>query len=188
MLISNGPSSIAWARTDHLSLPMPLALPVLSTITTIAGPFVMVVVAKAGIDARGKAISFLAPYIRYLLTLLPFTILILSAIYGVRSNLFACSLDTHWSNLYSAKDESIRVIEQTLRCCGLNSIRDRPWPFPARDVDVTACERTLGYTVRCRDPWQRQEQIAAGLVFLASLLNWIVLVRVHRYMMPFKFD
>lgn len=167
---------------------MPLALPVLSTITAIAGPLVMVVVAKETVNARGKAILFLAPYIRYLLTLLPFTILILSIIYGVQSNLLACGLDTHWSNLYSAKDDSIRVIEQSLRCCGLNSLRDRPWPFPARGVDATACERTLGYTVRCRDPWQRQEQIVAGLVFLASVLNWIVLVRAHRNMLFVEFS
>lgn len=79
--------------------------------------------------------------------------------------------------MFQRKDESgIRAIQTGLQCCGLNSRRDRAWPFPSHDVDARACERTLGYTSRCADRWQRQEAVAASLIVLASLLNWILLV------------
>lgn len=122
--------------------------------------------------------AVLLPYVRYLLPLLPFTMLIISTIYGVPSDLFFCGLESHWSHLFRAKDDqAIRTIENSLRCCGLNSLHDRAWPFPSQNhqVDVRACERTLGYTSRCADPWRRQQQIAAGMIVLASLFNWILL-------------
>jgi hypothetical protein len=157
---------------------MPLAIPILNTFTVIFGPLVMAFMARLGLNARTATMAFLAPGVRYLFPLLPFALLILSAIYAVPSDLLACGLESQWSRLFRAKDENaIRTIEQGLRCCGFNSLHDRAWPFPSHDVDARACERTLGYTVRCVDPWRRQQQVNAGLVVLASLLNWLLLVR-----------
>ncbi|OAG38000.1 hypothetical protein AYO21_07722 [Fonsecaea monophora] len=127
--------------------------------------------------ARKRTLTFVAPYLRYFLPFLPFALFILSLIYAVPSDLLSCSIESQWVSLFRAKNEdAVRGIENALRCCGFNSLHDRAWPFPSHDVDVTACERTLGYTRRCVDPWRNQEQVAAGLLALASLFNWILLV------------
>jgi hypothetical protein len=140
----------------------------------------MASLARLGTNARKNAYLFLvAPYIRYALPLLPFTLLILSFIYGVPSDLLSCILQDQWSRLFRIKDENaIRTIEQNLRCCGLNSPQHMAWPFPSRDVDVRACERTLGYTTPCIQQWRKDQQVVAGLIALASLFNWLLLVRV----------
>ena len=128
-------------------------------------------------NARKNHLSLAAPYIHYLLPLLPFSLFVLSFIYGAPSDLLECSLEGHWSHLFRVKDENaIRTIEHALRCCGLNSPRDRAWPFPSHDVDVGACERMLGYTTPCMQPLRRQEQVAAGLIALASIFNFVLLV------------
>ncbi|EXJ65832.1 uncharacterized protein A1O5_11073, partial [Cladophialophora psammophila CBS 110553] len=94
--------------------------------------------------------------------------------YAVPSDILSCGLESQWTRLFRAKNEdAVRGIENAFRCCGFNSLHDRAWPFPSQDVDVRACERSLGYTRRCVDPWRNQEQVAAGLVALADLLNWI---------------
>ncbi|EXJ61104.1 hypothetical protein A1O7_05257, partial [Cladophialophora yegresii CBS 114405] len=101
----------------------------------------------------------------------------LSSIYAVPSDLLSCGLERQWSHLFRAKNENaVRTIEQGLRCCGFNSLHDRAWPFPSHDVDVRACERTIGYTSRCVGPWRQQQQVIAGLVVVASLFNWLLLV------------
>lgn len=131
------------------------------------------------VNARKDAVAFPTSFIRYLLPLLPFTILILSLVEAWPSQFAACGLETHWSHLFRTKNEfAIRTIEQGLQCCGLNSLVDRAFPFPSatHGIDAAACERTLGYTRRCLEPWRRQEAVAAGLVALASLFSWIVLV------------
>ncbi|OAL36565.1 hypothetical protein AYO20_04181 [Fonsecaea nubica] len=127
--------------------------------------------------ARKRTLTLVAPYLRYFLPFLPFALFILSLIYAVPSDLLSCSIESQWVSLFRAKNEdAVRGIENALRCCGFNSLHDRAWPFPSHDVDVTACERTLGYTRRCVDPWRNREQVAAGLLALASLFNWILLV------------
>ncbi|OQV07814.1 hypothetical protein CLAIMM_12187 [Cladophialophora immunda] len=174
-------SAISWARITYLSLPFPLAFPVLSTITALIGPFAMAFAAKA----KTRTLAILAPYFRYFLPFLPFAIFILSLVYGVPSDIMSCSLESQWTNLFRAKNEdAVRGIENALRCCGFNSLQDRAWPFPSHDVDVRACERTLGYTRRCVDPWRNQEQVAVGLIAVASLFNWILLHLVDMAAQP----
>ncbi|KIW79213.1 hypothetical protein Z517_05825 [Fonsecaea pedrosoi CBS 271.37] len=174
-------SAISWARIVHLSLPCPLTLPVLSTLTTLVGPVIM----AFAVRTRKRTLTLVAPYLRYFLPFLPFALFILSLIYAVPSDLLSCSIESQWVSLFRAKNEdAVRGIENALRCCGFNSLHDRAWPFPSHDVDVTACERTLGYTRRCVDPWRNQEQVAAGLLALASLFNWILLHLVDAAAQP----
>ncbi|KAI1615548.1 hypothetical protein EDD36DRAFT_191295 [Exophiala viscosa] len=86
-------------------------------------------------------------------------------------------MGSQWRSMFQQKDDAgIRAIQSGLQCCGLNSLYDRAWPFPSREVDARACERTLRYTSRCADRWQRQQAVAASLIVLASLLNWILLI------------
>lgn len=167
---------IAWARITRLSLPCPLAFPITNIVTTLAGPALIVFFAQTAVSKK-KISAVLVSYLRYFLTLLPFTLLILALVYTIQSDMLSCSMESRWMHLFRAKDEnSIRTIQSGLRCCGFNSLHDRAWPFPGRDVDSRACEVTFGYTRRCADVWQSQESTAAGLIALAGFLNWILLV------------
>jgi hypothetical protein len=121
---------------------------------------------------------FILPTIwAYIFSLLPFILIVLSTVFCVPTSLFRCSLDSQWQHLFQIKDDqAIRAIQDTLRCCGLNSMRDRAWPFPSNSTDARACERTQGRNIRCLDPWRRQESIAAGMVGLANFSSLALVV------------
>jgi hypothetical protein len=164
---------LAWARTARWSLPISLVLPILSLFIALAGPLTTLVLAR--VDSR--IINLVKPHVRYVLPFAPAIFLILAMVYGLPSTLLSCELESQWTSLFRQKNaQAIRIIENELHCCGFNSIHDRAWPFPSREVDVRACERDLGYVQPCIGPWRRQEQIAAGLVFTANFFTWIVLV------------
>ena len=122
--------------------------------------------------------GFFLPHVSaHLFTMLPLVLIVLSFVFGVPTPLLTCSLESRWQHLFRIKDDrAIRAIQDTLRCCGLNSIRDRAWPFPSNGVDARACETTQGWNIRCLDPWRRQEATAAGMVGLANLSTWTLVV------------
>ena len=162
------------------SLPIPLALPILNIAVSLVSPFLVPILRRINSQVKKGIWSFLFSYGRYFTTLVPFVLFILAAVYGTPSDMVSCGMESQWSHMFRRKDDqAIRAIQNGLHCCGYNSLRDRAWPFPSRDVDVTACETTQGYTIRCADVWQRQDSTAATLVALASFLNWILLVRHH---------
>ena len=149
-----------------MNIAVPLILPVVM-------PFARSLTArvKKGIWA------FLLPYAWYFTGLIPVILLVLATMYGAPSDMSRCVMESQWRRMFQRKDDAgIRAIQSGLQCCGLNSLHDRAWPFPSREVDARACERTLGYTSRCVDGWQREQAVAASLIALASLLNWILMV------------
>ncbi|KEY72983.1 hypothetical protein S7711_04654 [Stachybotrys chartarum IBT 7711] len=74
-----------------------------------------------------------------------------------------CLLSTSWQKLFSAHDvDAIRQIQDSLECCGFNSVRDRPWPFPNHH-GANACTETYGRTTPCIGPWSLALQRHAGL-------------------------
>lgn len=113
----------------------------------------------------------------YLFSVLPIVLIVLSTVFGIPTSLFTCGLENRWQHLFRIKDDqAIRAIQDTLRCCGLNSVRDRAWPFPSNSVDARACERTQGWNIRCLDPWQRQESAVAGMVGLSNFSSLALVV------------
>ncbi|KIX03976.1 uncharacterized protein Z518_07529 [Rhinocladiella mackenziei CBS 650.93] len=175
-IISITLSAIAWSKIVTLSLPAPLSLPVFNTLIPIVAPILTPLAARFAIGARKTAATLLLPYLRELWMSIPLILFVLATVYAAPSDLLSCGMQTRWGHLFQNKDEQgIRAIQTALCCCGFNSLHDRAWPFPSRDVDAGACERTQGYTIRCADPWQRQESTAAALTALSSVLNWILL-------------
>ncbi|POR32420.1 Uncharacterized protein TPAR_07374 [Tolypocladium paradoxum] len=76
-----------------------------------------------------------------------------------------CLLETTWQRLFSAHDaNSIRRIQDTFNCCGFNTVRDRPWPFPSQQTS-RGCPETYGRDTACAGPWQMTLQRNSGLEF-----------------------
>ncbi|KIV86173.1 hypothetical protein PV11_01803 [Exophiala sideris] len=169
-------SIIAWCTTTRYSLPLPLALPVINVAMPLALPALVVVTRRLTAHVKKGVSAFLLPYAWYFTSLMAVILFVLATMYGTPSDMSRCGTEAQWRRMFQRKDDAgIRAIQSGLQCCGLNSLHDRAWPFPSRKVDARACERTLGYTSRCADRWQRQEAVAAGLIALASLLNWTLL-------------
>lgn len=64
--------------------------------------------------------------------------------------------------MFRAKDaKSVRLIQDTLDCCGLNSVRDRAYPFG----QPSTCPETYGRDRSCREAWTGVMQTTAGVDF-----------------------
>lgn len=168
---------IVWTKTLGLSLPLPLFIPVMNTLFPLLAGVTAVVV--QGIRARlhDYRIRTLLYLMKHSALILPLILLALSTQYASPSQLLSCAMETEWARRFQEKDDrAIRTIENSLHCCGFNSLHDRAWPFPSRGVGANACEISLGYTRRCADPWRQQEQAAATMVILAGVLNYLLVV------------
>jgi hypothetical protein len=77
----------------------------------------------------------------------------------------SCHLATSWQRLFAAKDgPAIRRIQDALECCGLNSVRDRAWPFPeGRSGNAGRCVERFDRHIACAGPWGHEAARNAGL-------------------------
>jgi hypothetical protein len=95
----------------------------------------------------------------------------------VPNEILSCSLENAWSRMWMTHDAAgIRAIEETLKCCGFRSVKDRPWPFPRGQApDLGTCRSRMGYSVPCEGPWRAQMQSSAGgefaIVVIVSLMQ-----------------
>ncbi|KAL6855284.1 hypothetical protein ACO1O0_006424 [Amphichorda felina] len=109
----------------------------------------------------------------------------------------SCILEGRWAESYRTHDaDAIRTVQDALSCCGLNSLRDRAYPFQ-RDGAPSTCAETYGRDAACRDPWARAMRtnagvdlgvvLAVGLLQILGLLmmregkNWWTAWRVGRW-------
>jgi len=81
-----------------------------------------------------------------------------------------CELGDKWMRLFMAKDaRAIRAIQDTFECCGLNSVKDRAFPFG----QPSTCAITYGRSNSCFGEWRKAEQINAGLLFLVAVIVFV---------------
>ncbi|KAL3420160.1 hypothetical protein PVAG01_08659 [Phlyctema vagabunda] len=85
-----------------------------------------------------------------------------------------CGLDSKWQKLWREKDARvIQAIQDKFECCGLNSLKDRSWPF------TSAVSCTESYPSRkhsCLGEWRRAQQTTAGLLLLVALVVFMLKV------------
>ena len=87
-----------------------------------------------------------------------------------------CGLETRWAQLFRAKNENaIKAIQDSLSCCGFNSVKDRGWPFPP--AKATACVDIFQRNTSCAGVWREAEQITAGLLLLVAIVCFLIKVR-----------
>jgi hypothetical protein len=103
--------------------------------------------------SSSSGIAQLAPLILQVLQALVTTILATLLLdRAVPSEMMGCMLDKKWMSMFRAHDAgSIRRIQDAFDCCGLNSIRDRAYPFPG--IAPSNCAETYGRRSACREPW-----------------------------------
>ena len=88
-----------------------------------------------------------------------------------------CRLEVRWSWLFSEKmTDEIRRIQDRHQCCGLNSVRDRAWPFPDRTHSSTACLEAFGRNRSCIGSWTHDHRITASLMLLVAVVTFLLQV------------
>jgi hypothetical protein len=121
--------------------------------------------------------GFMTSY-SHVIILLPFALAILSIAYMNQSDLRDCLAEMQWEHLFQKKNEAaIRSIQEQLHCCGFNSMRDRAWPFPSRNIVANTCETTSGYQTFCGPLLKEKVMQAAMSSGFASASNVVLLVR-----------
>ncbi|RAL11809.1 uncharacterized protein BO97DRAFT_405866 [Aspergillus homomorphus CBS 101889] len=162
---------ISWTRTNTFSLPVPLSLPIL---TTLLIPFTLIALPLTVFLAKSTRpkVTLLAPILNTLHTVLSTLLLTIALIYLSRSSpINACTLDQTWQAFFHARNApAIRTIQDRLQCCGLRSIHDRAWPFKDRTHDDKACAVQMGYTRPCLGPWRAEEIGVLWMVVVVVVL------------------
>ena len=180
-------STNSWRRVVHfhassLSLPFSGAFSILVAILPIAG-FVNAYVHPSLLHSAhhdASRLQQLAPFILQTLQGLIATILVTLLFEGViPSEGLNCVLENTWKGKFQAHDaHAVRQIQDTLDCCGFNSVKDRGYPWP-KDGHASTCADTYGRDKACRGPWTKAMQTNAGIdlaVVLAVMLLQVCLV------------
>ncbi|KAJ6788607.1 hypothetical protein PWT90_05503 [Aphanocladium album] len=75
-----------------------------------------------------------------------------------------CVLDSEWAALYDARDgESIRFVQDTLKCCGYAAVDDRAFPFES--LIKQTCSEIYGRDRACKVPWRAAMETHSGIAF-----------------------
>ena len=173
-MFSVSTAAVSWARIVQLSLPLPSYLPILNILLTILAVSTVPASRRLLSHSKKKVVVSLFPGGMSLVLVALFT---LSLAYVMPSDMQSCAADCQWLRLFKNKNDiAIRIIQDRLRCCGYNSMRDRAWPFPSRHVDVKTCERTQGYYIACGGLWRQEQCFAAAMSAVACSLNWLLVV------------
>lgn len=89
-----------------------------------------------------------------------------------------CLLSMTWQRLFSDHDAmSIRRIQDTLVCCGYNTLQDRAWPFPDHN-NAQQCERMYDRTTPCGQRVMATFQVYSGVKIIILLLVGILQVGI----------
>ncbi|KAF5021373.1 hypothetical protein F66182_6562 [Fusarium sp. NRRL 66182] len=157
--------------SSNLSLGISPTLSVLTILLPIAGFFNTAFHPRLSrsSSSSNNNVTKLAPFVVQVLQALVTTILatlLLERI--VPSAVTNCMLDTQWTHMFRTHDANgIRRIQDSFDCCGLNSIRDRAYPFPG--MAPSTCAETYGRRTACREPWRGAHQTASSLDLVVVL-------------------
>lgn len=164
--------------TDSLFLPVSPVLSVLTVILPIAGllnAYIYPSLLYASrheqpTSASGSSSSpttltrlhRLIPLILQVLQAIVTAILATLLLQGVvPSQILHCVLEARWSSMFRAHDaQAIQHIQDRLYCCGLNSVKDRAYPFP--DTQASTCAQKYRRNLPCVGPWTAAMRANAG--------------------------
>ncbi|KAH0523384.1 hypothetical protein TsFJ059_008399 [Trichoderma semiorbis] len=182
-----GVAAVVHFHSAHLSLPVSPVITILTILLPIVSFLNSYIYPTLLHSARNSShpLHRLSPTILQTLQGIVTTILATLLFEDViPSTTVDCVMENRWNHMFRAKDESIRLIQDTLNCCGLNTVRHQPYPFK----DPTTCSTMYGRNTSCRGPWTAALRsstgadfgvvIAVGLLQILSLLmtregtNW----------------
>ncbi|OHE93438.1 tetraspanin [Colletotrichum orchidophilum] len=165
-------TNLALPISPFLSL-LPILLPIIGTVNAFYYPRLLFNASTS--PARTEQLfPTIIQSLQGILTTAVAVILLQTALPGDGLN---CSLSTSWQRMFVAKDESaIKHIQDSLHCCGLNSVKDRGWPFNGN----THCAEITGRKTACVGPWRdatvRNSSIDLGVVLVVGVLQVLTLL------------
>ncbi|CCF33522.1 tetraspanin [Colletotrichum higginsianum] len=152
---------------------LPILLPIIGTINAFYYPRLLFNASRSTARAE-QLFPTIIQTLQGILTTAIAVLLLQSALPGDDLN---CALSTRWQRMFSAKDESsIRSIQDSLDCCGLNSVKDRGWPFAGN----VRCAERFSRDTPCVGPWReatvRNSAIDLGIVLAVGVLQVLTLL------------
>ncbi|KAK1980067.1 tetraspanin [Colletotrichum cereale] len=152
---------------------LPILLPILGTINAFYYPRLLF---NAG-HSLARAEQLFPTIIQALQGILTTAIAVLFLQSAISSDTLDCALSTAWQRMFAGKDaSSIRRIQDTLDCCGLNSVKDRSWPF----TGSVQCAQSFARDTPCFAPWRdaalTNATIDLAIVLAVGLLQVITLL------------
>ncbi|KAJ0165488.1 hypothetical protein CTA2_11094 [Colletotrichum tanaceti] len=171
---------IVHVSSNNLFLPtapflsiLPILLPIIGTINAFYYPRLLFNASRSPARAE-QLFPTIIQTLQGILTTAIAVLLLQSALPGDDLN---CALSTRWQRMFSAKDESsIRSIQDSFDCCGLNSVKDRGWPFAGN----VRCPERFGRDTPCVGPWReatvRNSAIDLGIVLAVGALQVLTLL------------
>lgn len=166
----------AYTQIRALSLPIPKALAlftvVLPFVTGISTQSLNNLIRKSSKNDRHQLTLPLIGIIGFQL-IYETVVATLALTHILPPSSLVCGLNDNWQRFFNAKDaDSIRAIQDKLKCCGFRTVKDRAFPFGT----PSTCARDFGRQQSCADPWRGAEQVTAGLLLLVAVLVFILKV------------
>ncbi|KAL8976066.1 MAG: hypothetical protein Q9205_007861, partial [Flavoplaca limonia] len=172
---------VSLGQTRYLSLPIPqstsiatLLLPILTGIgIQISRPLL-----TQSTNRSTSYPSWLLPALIFILLTIYDTILTTLATTAlIPSETQTCLLETRWDSMFHGHDvAALRRIQDTHQCCGLRSMRHKPWPFPDNHGADGCRNLYRNRTGSCLGPWRRDLRVNAGMVLVVAVVCWLVKV------------
>lgn len=167
-LLTRHLNSVVHFHSAHLSLPISSVVTILTILLPIISLFNSFIYPSLLHNTRNSPnhLRRLSPTILQTLQGLLTTVLATLLFEDVvPSATVECLLENQWKNMFRAKDgESIRLIQDTLNCCGLNTLKDRAYPF-TKPPAPSPCAEMFGRNLACRAPWKAGLRSSAGADF-----------------------
>ncbi|KND94492.1 hypothetical protein TOPH_00955 [Tolypocladium ophioglossoides CBS 100239] len=158
-------------HTSHLSLPLCSVVTALAVILPIAAfvnayvyPNLLRTSHACADDAPTTTLpARLAPVILQGLQAVATAVLAALLLQGVvPSPALDFRLEHQWDTLFAARDgRSMRLVQDTYRCCGLDALHDRAYPFGAAE----SCADLYRRTEPCMAPWRSAMQATSAVDF-----------------------
>lgn len=171
-------------HASSLSLPISPAVSVLTILLPVSGFLINMFYSRHGpvLSSSSNRVAKLAPLIVQVLQGLATTILATILFETILpSSTLDCMLETQWLHMFRSHDaHGIQSIQDAYDCCGLNTVKDRAYPFPPGKPD--RCAQRYERDVACKGPWRGALQktsgvdlivvLAAGLIQVSNIRRW----------------
>lgn len=170
-------NSYAYSQIRYLNLPVPQALALFTVVLPlITGVSTQGVRSLIQGSTKNEQFQLTIPLIAVIGFQLIYETIVatLALTHMIPPNALRCELNDRWAKLYRNRDtKGIRTIQDTFECCGLNSVKDRAFPFG----EPSTCATNYGRSNSCFGEWRKAEQVNAGLLFLVAVV--VFALKVH---------
>jgi hypothetical protein len=175
---------VAHFHSKWLSLPISPVISIIVAILPIIGFLNAYIHPTLLHNARSSSagrLSQLLPFVLQTIQALAATILATILLErAVPSQTLDCLLENQWERRFRAHDAgSIRQVQDSLDCCGFNSVKDRAFPFAHNGPST--CAETFGRSLPCRGPWRAAMQGTSGAEFTVAIVVGLMQVSQCRH-------